>query len=211
MTTIINKSTERLRIIARAAIVTAKGDMDTAVERFDKAMVSEDDAALERALCAAYRTTAIRALLATHFHELRAEGKVRRPGAEVQISTSDYGQFTERQRSWSSDRVKRIEVRVEERRRNYLNDFRVNGEPIGDCTSEVVLVAADRRDHEARFMRLMASGVPPQGKIRDYVTPEEAEDRWARAEAPPPETGSAVWSSRLGFRASLRRMSTPWH
>ena len=177
-----NLPNERLRIIARAAIVAARGDSDDAFARFDKNVIAENDAALERALCVNFRSIAIRALLATHFNELRAEGKIRQPD-QTRIRTTNYGGTTEapRRQTWAKQHVEK----VEERARSYLNDFRVNGESIGDCTAEVVLHQAENHERDARFMRLMASGVPPTGKIRDYVTEDEAKDRWNRAQEEP--------------------------
>jgi hypothetical protein len=88
---------------------------------------------------------------------------------------------------------------MEDRHRNYLNEFKVNGEPIGDCTAEAVLMQAERHERDARFMRLMASGVPPQSKIRDFVSAEEAEKRWEMAQEPPryASTPDLDWAFRL--------------
>jgi hypothetical protein len=66
--------------------------------------------------------------------------------------------------------------------RRYLNSFKVNGEPIGDCTAEVVLKVADNHERDARFMRYLASGVPLTGRIRDYKTEDEAATLWKKAQ-----------------------------
>lgn len=73
---------------------------------------------------------------------------------------------------------------MEERAKNYLDHYFIKGEPIGDCTVEVVLEQAEHYEHyerDARFLRAVANGVPAGGKIRDYVTAEEAGDLYKKS------------------------------
>ena len=72
----------RLKEYARAAILKANGENEKAREIFNMRIIEDNDAALERCLCAAYRNSAIHAVLATQFHELRAEGRLPRGANE---------------------------------------------------------------------------------------------------------------------------------
>lgn len=178
---------ERLRLLARASIVAAKSDTDKALELLDTKIKAAKDVELERELTAAYRIIALRSLLATHYNELRAEGRIPRL-VETPIPTTDFSRTRDTgSPSWAKSRIQDMQERGETRRRNYLNDFLVNGEPIGDLTPETVLVHADLRERDARFMRLLASGVPANSRIRDFVTSEEAEQRWKLASGQPPQ------------------------
>lgn len=67
-------------------------------------------------------------------------------------------------------------------RRSLLDSFPINKQPIGDVgrdEAEAWLVSHDR---DGRFVRMLIQGVPPKGRIRDYVTPEEAERIYRLAE-----------------------------
>jgi len=62
-----------------------------------------------------------------------------------------------------------------------IDTFPINGRPIGDCTVEEALGARDVRLRDARFIELVTAGVPSIGRIRDYVTREDAEKAWEAA------------------------------
>lgn len=62
-------------------------------------------------------------------------------------------------------------------RKSILDRMLINGKPLGDCTPEEAIAWADHNDRRSRIVRLMASGVPPQSPIREFITPEEAERR----------------------------------
>jgi hypothetical protein len=171
---------QRLRQLARGALVRARGDVALAMVRLDADIIKADDIELERELTAFWREYALRRVLNTNLTDLQSEGVIPRPQEE---RASD--DATSRRETWAHTRVREMEQRT---RRNYLNDFKVNGEPIGDLTPETVLVKADLYERDARFMRLIASGVPPQSRIRDFITPEEAEQRWKMAQEAPPQT-----------------------
>ena len=186
--------TDRLRTLARAALLRTKGDISDAVARLDADIIKANDIELERALTANFRHYALRALLNHNLTDLREEGRL--PEApEPEPSATDWS----RAETWAHSRVKDMERREAERRRNYLNTFLVNGEPIGDLTPETVLARADLHLRDARFMRLLASGVPHGHRIRDFVTEEEAAERWKMAqEAPPqPDPDGAARQQRL--------------
>ena len=134
---------ERLEALARTAILHALGDTEKALAGLDDLITAKNSAALERELCSACRTIAMRTLLATHFHELRAKGGSHRCRRMTRRLWS-------RQDPRPGRRSRRGDRGAKE---NYLNDFRVNGEPIGDCTPEIVLEQAERRERDARFMR----------------------------------------------------------
>jgi len=62
-----------------------------------------------------------------------------------------------------------------------IDTFPINGRPIGDCTVDEALGARDVRLRDARFIELVTAGVPSIGRIRDYVTREDAEKAWEQA------------------------------
>lgn len=189
----------RLRQLARAALLRAKGDVSAAIAPLDEAIIKANDIALERELTANFRHYALRAVLHHHLTDLRQEGRLPREQAEPTTSAADWS----RAPSWAVGRVKDMEERKETRRRNYLDSFLINGEPIGDLTPEVVLARADRHERDAHFMRLIASGVPHGRRIRDYVTQEEAEERWQMAQAAPVRTD--VEARQAGILKMLTR------
>jgi hypothetical protein len=120
-------------------------------------------------------------LLNTNLTDLEEEGALPKRRQE-RGSTATEAQPA----SWAHQRVRDMEERVGQQRRNYLDTFLVNGEPIGDLTPETVLARADLHERDARFMRLMASGVPHGHRIREFVTPQEAQERWHMAQQPSP-------------------------
>ena len=81
----------RLQQAMRKAILAANGKSDAAYEKFNLWLIRENSAVLEQELSSAYRSSAIRALLAEQFTALRAEGTSRPPG-ETRILTTDYKQ-----------------------------------------------------------------------------------------------------------------------
>lgn len=172
----------RLRVLARTALTRFQGDIDHAMQWLDEQLVVINDAALERALSASYRTYAMRRLLNINFADLQAEGVLPKQREEPADPAQPAAQ------TWAHDRLRDMQQRVETRRRNYLDEFLIHGEPIGDLTPETVLARADISERDACFMRLMASGVPHGHRIREFVTEDEAAERWkmARESAPMP-------------------------
>lgn len=65
----------RLRQIVRDAVEKSGGRIDGAFDAMAKALAKEDDAALERELCSAYRGRAMRELLGAVFAEMRRQGE----------------------------------------------------------------------------------------------------------------------------------------
>ena len=167
----------RLRQLARAALIRARKDVPQAMTRLNANIIKANDIELERELTAMWREYALRHLLNANLTDLQSEGIIPRPKEEP-----EYKDRTSRPETWAYLRVKNMEARAEAQMRNYLDDFKVNGEPIGDLTPETVLAKADLLERDSRFMRLMASDVPPQSRIRDYITKEEAQQRWAMAQ-----------------------------
>ena len=167
----------RLKTLARAALIRARGDITKAMERIDADIIKSNDIELERSLTADWRHYALRALLNRNRSDLIEERRLPQqtiqaaPAADLSCAPS----------TWAHRRVQQMEKRA----RNYLNEYLINGEPIGDLTAETVLMKADSHERDARFMRLMASGVPPTGRIRDYVSAEEANERWGMAREQP--------------------------
>src|SRR4051812_35718357 len=66
--------------------------------------------------------------------------------------------------------------------RSQLARFIVNGQPVGELLVEEVERAAIRSERGGRFLRLLCQGVPAGGRIRDYVTPDEADRKMTIAE-----------------------------
>lgn len=58
-----------------------------------------------------------------------------------------------------------------------LDTFRINGKPIGDNTPEEALPVAEHRETDARVIRMLCHGVPPNQRIREHINPQEAERR----------------------------------
>jgi len=160
--------------------------------RLDADIIQANEIELERELTAMWREYALRRLLSDNLADLQSEGIIARPKEEPK-----YKDRTSRPETWAHSRVRDMEERAKAQSRNYLDDFKVNGEPIGDLTPETVLAKADLLERDSRFMRLMASGVPPHSRIRDYITKEEAEQRWKMAQAQPPQPEINARQSRL--------------
>jgi len=188
----MTETERRLRQLARAALVRARGDMRAAMTRLDADIIKANDIDLERELTATWREYALRGLLNANLTDLQSEGIIPCPKEEPKHNES-----TSRTDTWAHSRVREMEARAKAQSRNYLDDFKVNGEPIGDLTPETVLAKADLLESDSRFMRLMASGVPPQSRIRDYITKEEAEQRWKMARERPPQPELDARQSRM--------------
>jgi hypothetical protein len=166
----------RLRELCEHALKYHRGDTAKAYEHLNAALLSANDASLERELCSAYRSAAIRAWLAETYHAMRSKGLVPRSIPEHKIPTTQY----DVPRGPRTGDLLHVQMQPSAVIRRYLDSFLVNGEPIGDCTAETVMLAADKRDMDTSFMRYMANGVPPNGRIRDYRTEEEAATFWTK-------------------------------
>lgn len=64
-----------------------------------------------------------------------------------------------------------------------LDDFMVNGQPIGDLTPEEANGWAGSRERDARFVRLLTAGLPSGKPIRQFRKGDEADKLYAAAEA----------------------------
>lgn len=64
-----------------------------------------------------------------------------------------------------------------------LDSIKVRGKPIGDWTHEEAMEQAERNDYDSRLLRAFASGVPPLSKIRDFITPEQAQEIMKKLES----------------------------
>ena len=169
----------RLKKMARDAILRVKGDTEKAREVFNQMVINANDAALERELCSVYRNTAIRAILATHYQELRSENKLPGLRKPTWIPTTNMNKPIEKPRrpsDWQYDDV--IGMTPKAHIRRYLETFMVNGRPIGDCRVEEVDRAADIREADVRFMRELTANLPPTVIIRDYRTEEDTAKLW---------------------------------
>lgn len=171
-----------LKKMARAAILKANGDTERAREAFNQMMIDADNAGLERELCSVYRNTAIRAVLATHYNELRAEGRIPGLRRSTPIRTTDLDKPVEGSRrpsDWQWDDVTGMTAKAHIRR--YLESFLVNGKPIGDCRVEEVDTAVDHREADIRFMRELVAGLAPEAIVKEHRTEEDAARLWAIA------------------------------
>ena len=169
-----------LKKLARSAILKAKGDTEKARDILNQMIIERDSASLERELCAAYRNTAIGAVLATHYQELRSEGRLPALREPIQIQTTNYDQIVEKHKPsdflWAPGGMT-----AEGIKRRYLDTFLVNGKPIGDCRVEEVDRSADARDRDTRFMRTLVQGLPPAAIVREHRTEEDAAKLWEAA------------------------------
>jgi hypothetical protein len=62
-----------------------------------------------------------------------------------------------------------------------LDTFMVNGRPVGDCTPEEAEGWAASRERDAKFVRLLISGLPLSRPIRESITGEEADTTYELA------------------------------
>jgi|SRR5579863_459267 len=175
-----------LKSLARGAIVRANGNTEQARQILNERLIERNDAVLERELCSAYRNIALQTLLATHFAELRAEGKLPALRKRDQpIQTTDYERTRERPPKpsdflWDE---KTGGMMAAGHIRRYLDTFMVNGKPIGDCYVEEVDQAAAVREADVRFMRGLVAGLPPEGIVRELRTEEDAAKLWQATHA----------------------------
>ncbi len=65
--------------------------------------------------------------------------------------------------------------------KSLLDTFQVNGQPIGDLTAREVLASAETDARNARFKTMLCTGLPPKGKLRDYLKPADADRAWRLA------------------------------
>jgi hypothetical protein len=200
----MNDKAYRLRLWARQILTQASGDVAAALPHLDAQIIEADDAALERALTANYREYALRALLQTNLTDLEEEGLLPKRQADRPAPAQKTQAAT-----WAHQRVRQMAERRETERRNYLDSFLVHGEPIGDLTPEAVLARADLHERDARFMRLMASGVPQGHRIREFVTPDEAAERWRLAQQPPVSTGGQERQQQIRRILTIGRTLKP--
>jgi hypothetical protein len=169
-----------LKKMARAAILKAKGDTEEARTVFNNMIILADSAVLERELCSVYRNTAIRAVLATHYQELRSEGKLPGLVKPTRIPTTDHDRIVEKPRrpsDWQWD--DEIGMTAKAHIRRYLDTFMVNGKPIGECRVEEVDKAAEIREADLKFMRALVENLPPTAIVGEYRTEEDAAKLWA--------------------------------
>ena len=165
-----------LKKLARAAILRAKGNTVRAREEFEEKLLALDDASLERALCANYRSAAISALIATYYDDLKTEGKL--PGEPRQAwMPAQRPEPARRPSDWMWD--DEIGMTAKAHIRRYLDTFLVNGKPIGDCRVEEVDSSVASREADIRFMRELTHGLPPTVIIREHRTEEDAAKLWS--------------------------------
>ena len=181
-----------LKRLARAAIVKAGGDTEKAHDEFNLKMMEANRADLERELCSAYRNTAIRAVLATHYQELRSEGKLPQLHKPTRIPTTNHDKPAEKSGRpsdflWDDKEGMTPKAII----RRYLETFMVNGKPIGDCRVDEVDAAAGVRESDARFMRALVEGLPPEVIVRDHRTEEDAAKLWRNIKESPQELTAA--------------------
>lgn len=74
-------------------------------------------------------------------------------------------------------------------RLSMLDTFKIDGQPIGDMNPGVVRSWAADRGREALYVKILTSGMPAVGKVRDYAKPEDADAAWKRAQ----EEVANVW------------------
>ena len=73
------------------------------------------------------------------------------------------------------------EIQADEQRalqRRWFEEYKINGMPLGDCTTGEAERWAYSRERDARFIRLLIYGLPDNVKIRDHRTEEDAQKCW---------------------------------
>jgi hypothetical protein len=80
----------------------------------------------------------------------------------------------------SSKRMERRAAALEKTalRLSKLDTVLANGRPIGDLTPTEAIGWAESRERDARFVRMICSGLPPDRPIRDSVKGDEADGMW---------------------------------
>jgi len=63
-----------------------------------------------------------------------------------------------------------------------LDTFLINGRKIGDCTPEEAEGWAGSRERDAKFVRMLIHGLPPDKPIRDSIKGEEADSIYEKSE-----------------------------
>jgi hypothetical protein len=193
---------QRLTALAREAVKKAKS-IDDARDRLNQSLLDEDDAKIERELCAPARPQCVDRLLSATFSVLRAEG-FKFPRAP-QAATQPSGQHDRETQSTTAARAagqssghtaretqadaaarpaapqqpsrrtgEAMDAVGEVSRHSYLNSFRINRRPIGECTVEEAREWAASHQRDAHFVFLLIHGLPAQARIRDFRTAEEA-------------------------------------
>ncbi len=195
---------ERLRDIAIAALANNPKSHDSVRDEVFKGIRGEAD--LLWCLFEKFRRDAVDALIMSTRITLRNEAALlaeaeepmlrRSPGydrSSANLSRDD-GRYGSRQapaaRPAPACREPQVpsirhQMRVEARAAveltlSRLDTIIVNGRPIGDITPNEALAWADHNELRVKFVRMVTAGVPPEGVIRAYIMPDEADEMWLR-------------------------------
>lgn len=164
-----------LNFLARAALNISKVNNEKAVDVLDDFIRTENSAVLERELCSAYRRLAMRALLAAQWHELPA---ARRALAEVTGNVIALGEAPKAGgRGYKTPSEYNADAQRAVQRR-WLDEYKLNGQPIGACTVREAAAWAAARERDARFVLRLIEGLPDEAVIGDVRTHEDAEICW---------------------------------
>lgn len=168
---------QRIRLLDKAmeAVRANPRNWDGAKDAFYKAI--KDDAGLLWALFEPYRLVAIQKLLTEAASAMReaerdaVQNKLREvAGREGRDTLGTRG--STRSGMDAASAVARLSM---------LDTFKVNGQPIGDCTPGEANAWAASRERDARFVRMLTANLPDGEPIRKYRRPEDANSLYERA------------------------------
>jgi len=166
---------ERLLATAMEAVKANPRNWDGAKDALYKAI--KDDAALLWALFEPYRLVAVQKLLTEAAAQMReAERQTTETKLRDVAGPAHGGNPTNSARSRSG-----MDAAAAVARLSMLDTFKVNGQPIGDCTPSEANAWASSRERDARFVRMLTANLPDGEPIRKYRRPEDANQFYEQA------------------------------
>jgi hypothetical protein len=168
------KQKERLLATAMEAIRANPRNWDGAKDALYKAV--KDDAALLWALFEPYRLIAVQRLLTEAAAAMREQERKDMDQRLRDVKgRSDFGSREDSARSRSGMDAAAVA------RLSMLDTFKINGQPIGDCTAKEANAWATSRERDARFVRMLTENLPPDQPIRKFRRPEDADQFYVKA------------------------------
>ena len=185
---------ERLRDIAVEVLAVHNANNSASREALYARVVHHLDLVLE--LFSPYRDQALKRLLDWTSDRLAEEARLQEPKprkAQTQPPRQEFGAFTEDRRpSLSSALLAKAEAKRaaqqdaqhrvgEVLKMSMLDEFKIDGTPIGKMTAGAALSWARRTGQHVRFVTMLAANLPQQDPIEKFITPEEANELWRRS------------------------------
>jgi hypothetical protein len=188
-----------LNDMAVECCMESDGDVNRARQLLsDRLIATEPHANLERALCKKSRSREIEMLIYNTIAGLRSKGifttsskrtlygPIHHPLGDVWTSPTSTPSFVRTEKVHST----RLDALAKVARTCYLDTVIVQGRPVGDFTRDELddfIIHVKNNVPKARFASLLIAGIAPgvPGKIRDFLTPDEADARYELAYSRP--------------------------